>query len=163
MTFEHLKCVTLKAFSEYICDNSVDSNRWIKKITRFSYMDFWKEWLRSEKNIYELYKLFTNNNIIIAFQPFIIPDWKSSIVGILFYKKITFENSNTYPNSFTVDIFKRGDIHTSDHCYNWSVSNTHMLNTFVIKNKLVEQMKRENKKSHIFEVKKREYTELIEL
>ena len=33
----------------------------------------------------------------------------------------------------------------------------------MIKNKLVEHMKRENKNSHIFEIKKREYTELIEL
>ena len=152
MEFEHLKCVSLREFSEYIFDNSVDSHRWIKKITRLSHMNFWKEWFGWRKNINELHKLFTSNSIIIAFQPFVLPDWKSSMVGILFYKKITFEKLNTYPNSFTVNIFKRNDINTSDHCYNWCVNNTHMLNTMMIKNKLVEHMKRENKNSHIFEI-----------
>ena len=163
MTFEYLKCASLKEFSKYIFDNSIESNRWIRKITKLSHMDFWKHWLNSEKNIYELYDLFTGNNIIIAFQPFVLPDWKSSVVGILFYKKIKFEESNTYPNSFLIDIFKRSDIKNTDHCYNWCSNNTHMLNTFVIQNKLLEYMKRENRKSHIFELRKKQYNALIEL
>lgn len=163
MEFENLKCGSLRDFSEYIFDNSVDSHRWIRKITRLSHMDFWKEWLGWKEDINKLYKLFTSNNIIIAFQPFVLPDWRSSMVGILFYKKITFEKSNTYPNSFAIKVFKRDDINTTDHCYSWSTNNTHMLNTMMIKNNLIQQMKRENKNSHIFEIKKREYTELIEL
>lgn len=80
---------SLYEFSFLLFDNYKKARDWRMRITDFEYMDHWKNWFGLTKTKYELYNLFQRYNIIIAYEPFTLPDWTRSIVGLLFYKQYT--------------------------------------------------------------------------
>ena len=84
-----IEFASLYEFSFLLFDNYKKARDWRMRVTDFEYMDHWKNWFGFNQPLSDLYILFQKYDIIIAYEPFTLPDWTRCIVGLMFYKVYT--------------------------------------------------------------------------
>ena len=115
---------TLYDFSYEIFNNNLQAKRWRDKVTSKSYMGYWRDWLGDYSYTRDsIYYKFCTHNIIVAYQPYLLPDWSTSMVAMMFYRKYV-ENSQFYRNPLYMVTFmdRRIDFWSEDIDYKFEFS-----------------------------------------
>ena len=100
-----IKIATFQDFSIDAFDEYYKAKKWREKVTSRSYMEYWISWFGDNTyTIRDMEHKFHSHRIIVAYQPSKLPDWTTSIMGLMFYKKcyngISFIPKNLYIVTF---------------------------------------------------------------
>lgn len=103
-----IRLATLYDFSFYAFDTYRQAKEWRERVTSRSYMSYWISWLGDYSYTPAImdYK-FRTHNIIIAYQPSKLPDWSTSIMGLMFYRHYYRDMTMTMKNLYIITFMER--------------------------------------------------------
>ena len=103
-----VELATLYDFSIIAFDNYIPAKHWRAKIKSVSYMDYWINWLGDYSYTPSLMEhKFRTHEIIVAYQPSKLPDWSTSIMGLMFYRKYYRERNFVPKNLYVITFMER--------------------------------------------------------
>ena len=103
-----VELATLYDFSIIAFDNYIPAKQWRAKIKSVSYMDYWINWLGDYSYTPSLMEhKFRTHEIIVAYQPSKLPDWSTSIMGLMFYRKYYRERDFVPKNLYVITFMER--------------------------------------------------------
>ena len=103
-----VELATLYDFSIIAFDNYIPAKQWRAKIKSRSYMDYWINWLGDYSYTPSLMEhKFWTHEIIVAYQPSKLPDWSTSIMGLMFYRKYYRDTDFVPKNLYVITFMER--------------------------------------------------------
>ena len=119
-----IKIATFQDFSIDAFDEYYKAKKGREKVTSRSYMEYWISWFGDNTyTIRDMEHKFHSHRIIVAYQPYLLPDWSTSMVAMMFYRKYV-ENSQFYRNPLYMVTFmdRRIDFWSEDIDYKFEFS-----------------------------------------